>query len=61
MTTFSSRGAAFTRMQTRNRAYQRAGNFKDLAVLVDGPDDGEATVMDLREAVEGGFIYEWSV
>jgi len=60
MTTFQDRNAAYTRMQTKNRAYHRAGNFKDLAVLVDGPGDDEFTVMSLCEAVDGGFLYEWS-
>jgi hypothetical protein len=60
MTTFSSRDDAYSRMQMKNRAYRRAGNYRDTAVLVDGPGDNEATVMSLSEAIDGGFLYEWS-
>jgi hypothetical protein len=59
MTTFQDRDAAYTRMMTKNRAYHLAGNFKELAVLVDGPSDGEFTVMSLRDAIAGEFTYEW--
>jgi hypothetical protein len=61
MTTFQDRGVAHTRMTIKNQAYHRAGNFKDLAVLVDGPGDGDFTVMSLCEAIDGGFLYEWAV
>ncbi|NJD38426.1 MAG: hypothetical protein FIA89_08940 [Geobacter sp.] len=61
MTIFNDRDAAYTRMLTRNRAYHRAGNFKNLAVLVDGPSDGQFAVMPLDEAIAGEFMYEWAV
>ena len=32
-----------------------------IAVLVDGPGDGEFTVMSLRDAIEGEFTYRWEV
>jgi hypothetical protein len=48
-------------MKTKNRAYKLAGNKRDMAVLVDGPGDDEFTVMSLREAIDGGFLYEWAV
>ena len=41
-------------MRRRNRA---AGH--PAFVLVDGPDDGEFTVMPLDEAVDNGFLYRW--
>lgn len=31
------------------------------AVVVDGPDDGEFTVMDLRDAIDNEFLYRWEV
>lgn len=61
MTTFPTYDAAYTRMKTKNRAYKLAGNKRDMAVLVDGPGDDEFTVMSLREAIDGGFLYEWAV
>ena len=33
----------------------------ELVVMVDGPDDGEFTVMELRDAIENGFSYCWEV
>ena len=36
-------------------------NKKDVAVLVDGPDDGEFTVMSLRDAIANEFTYRWAV
>ena len=33
----------------------------ELVVMVDGPDDGEFTVMELREAIENDFAYRWEV
>lgn len=61
MTIFNDRDAAYTRMLTKNRAYHRAGNFRSLAVLVDGPAEGQFTVMSLNEAIAGEFMYEWAV
>lgn len=60
MITFDSYEAAHTRMRIKNRAYKLAGNKRDMAVLVDGPGDEEFTVMSLKEAIDGGFLYEWS-
>jgi hypothetical protein len=45
-------------MVFRNRS--RRGRT-DLTVIVDGPDDGEFTVMDLRDAIENEFAYRWEV
>jgi len=45
-------------MVSRNRT---ARGSAELVVMVDGPNDGEFTVMDLRDAVEGGFMYTWEV
>ena len=28
-------------------------------VVVDGPQDGEYTVMDIQDAIDGGFCYSW--
>jgi len=60
MITFDSYEAAYTRMRTKNRAYKLAGNKRDMAVLVDGPGDEDFTVMSLKEAIDGDFLYEWS-
>lgn len=58
MRTFTSEDEARRLMVNRN--HTRRGKT-DLTVLVDGPDDGEWTVMDLRDAIEGGFLYSWEV
>jgi hypothetical protein len=47
-------------MKTRNHAYRLAGNKRDLAVLVEGPGEGEATVMPLKESIENEFAYSWA-
>ena len=41
-------------MRRRNRA---AGS--PVFVLVDGPEDGEFSVMPLAEAIDSGFAYRW--
>ena len=46
------------RMVFMNRA--RRGRT-ELSVMVDGPNDGEFTVMDLRDAIESEFAYRWEV
>lgn len=61
MTTFPTYDEAYTRMKAKNRSYKLAGNKRDIAVLVDGPCDDEFTVMSLRDAIDGGFLYEWAV
>jgi hypothetical protein len=47
--------------RSKNQAYHRAGNFKSLAVVVEGPEVWQATVMDVKEAIEHGFPYSWSI
>lgn len=61
MTTYPSRDEAHAAMLAKNRANAAAGNRRELVVLVDGPDEGEATVMPLRDAIEAEFLYEWAV
>jgi hypothetical protein len=46
-------------MVAKNRACKRAGNLKDIFVLVDGPENDFA-VMDLDSAIENGFLFQWS-
>jgi hypothetical protein len=29
--------------------------------VVEGPEVGQATVMDVKEAIEHGFPYSWSI
>jgi hypothetical protein len=58
MRTFTNEADARERMRLLNRS--RRGRT-ELVVMVDGPDDGEFTVMELRDAVEGGFLYSWEV
>ncbi len=57
MRTMASEDEARNLMVTRNRA--RRDRRVDIAVVVEGPGDGEWTVMDLRDANDGGFLYSW--
>lgn len=61
MTTLTDYDAAYSLMRSKNRAYKLAGNKRDMEVLVDGPCDNEFTVMSLRDAIDGSFLYEWAV
>ena len=58
MKTMGSEEEARDLMRDRNRT--RRGKT-DLSVVVEGPDDGQWTVMDLRDAIESGFSYSWEV
>jgi hypothetical protein len=58
MTTTTNEDDARNLMLSRNRT--RRGRT-DMAVMVDGPGDGEFTVMSLRDAIGGGFTYRWEV
>jgi hypothetical protein len=58
MKTLTDENEAADWMRLLNRS--RRGRT-DLSVMVDGPDDGEFTVMDLRDAIEGDFAYSWEV
>jgi hypothetical protein len=58
--TFDNEGEALQFMQDINRA-RLAASKTDIVVLVDGPDDGEYTVMELADAVDGGFAYRWEI
>jgi hypothetical protein len=55
---FSTRDAAYDYASTFNHARRAAGNG-ELLVVVDGPDDGAGTVMELAEAIDNGFTYSW--
>ena len=48
-------------MRIMNTAFRLADNKTDLMVLVEGPDDGDWTVMDIRDAIEHEFAYTWEV
>jgi hypothetical protein len=58
MKTMTDEAAARDLMVLYNRS-RRAG--AELVVLVDGPDEGEFTVMELRDAIENEFAYRWDV
>jgi len=54
---FDTEDAAFNRCQMKNRASRRAGNFKDIYCLVEGPEDNYA-VVDLKTAIDLGNGYK---
>jgi len=52
---------AEARMRQRNRATNDLSS-KTLTVVVDGPEDGEATVMPLADAIDNEFqFYRWAL
>ena len=55
--TLPTRAAADAWMRMKNTANRMPGW---LFVLVDGPEDGAASVMDIRSAIDGEFLYSWS-
>ena len=57
MRTYRSEAMALEMMRLRNRSAERAGNYKTVCVMVEGPNDGDFTLMDLRDAVDAGFGY----
>jgi hypothetical protein len=58
--TFTNKDSAIRHMKTVNQAYKKAGNKKNLMVMVEGPGDGEYTLMDLRDATENEMMYSWA-
>jgi hypothetical protein len=58
MKTMTSESEARDRMLFWNRS--RCGHA-ELVVMVDGPNEGEFSVMELRDAIDSGFAYRWEV
>ena len=58
--TFKSADKANDIMKIRNRSYRDANDTKNLCVMVEGPNENEYTLMDVREASGNGFLYTWS-
>jgi hypothetical protein len=54
---FPSENEADAAMRTKN---QTNCEPSWMWVLVEGPDDGQWSVMDLRGAIEGRFDYRWA-
>ena len=54
---FNTENKALTRCELKNKACKRAGNYRDIYAVVDGPDDDFA-VVDLMTAIELGFGYQ---
>lgn len=54
---FASENDARSICQIKNQACRRAGNFKDIYCLVDGPEDNYA-IVDLKTAIDLGMGYE---
>lgn len=52
MRTYTDESEAMEIMRLRNRSYERANNYRDVCAMVDGPDDGEYTLMDIADAME---------
>lgn len=53
--TYTDPAAAEDACRRRNRF----AKGRDLAVMVDGPDDDETTVMSIQDAIASGFLYRW--
>ena len=54
---FETEKDALTRCKLKNNACRRAGNYRDIYAVVDGPDDNFA-VVDLSTAIDLGFGYQ---
>jgi hypothetical protein len=54
---FNTENNARSICQIKNQACRRAGNFKDIYCLIDGPEDNYA-VVDLKTAISHGQGYE---
>lgn len=54
MTIYTDKDAAWETMRVHNQVTVKA---RDFFVLVDGPDDGQYTVMTLHDAQLHGFAY----
>lgn len=61
MTTYTDESAAADHVRRANRLATQIQVSRDLTVIVDGPEDGEVTVMALPEAIDAGFLYRWEV
>lgn len=57
---FKTENNAMHWMRMKNRACRLAGNFRDMFVVTDGPENDFA-VMDLKSAIELGGGYKWEV
>lgn len=56
---FSNENEAYQFMRMKNTACKKAGNLKDVYVIVDGPEN-DFVVMDIDSAIEGDFMYQFS-
>jgi hypothetical protein len=54
---FTTENEARDRCSLKNRACKRAGNYKDIFCLVEGPDS-DFSVVDLSTAIDLGQGYE---
>ena len=54
---FDTENAALSRCELKNKACKRAGNYRDIYAVVDGPEYNYA-VVDLTTAIELGFGYQ---
>lgn len=59
--TYKDRNEAMEIMRIRNQAYQRTNNRNNFCVMVDGPEDDEVTLMDIRDAIDNDFTYTWEI
>ena len=57
---FKNENLAMDWMRMKNRACKLAGNFREMFVVTDGPENDFA-VMDLKSAIEHGGGYKWEV
>ncbi len=59
MKTYASRSLAESEMIRQNKQRINRNNF-ELVVIVEGPGADEVTLMDLKDALDNGFAYQWA-
>lgn len=59
MITFDNEDTAMKEMRRANIGALKTTSDKPLRVVVDGPLDGEYSVMDVQDAIDNDFLYRW--
>ena len=56
---FDDEATAMTEMRRANTGVLKTTSDRPLMVVVDGPLDGDFTVMSVQDAIDNDFLYRW--